>query len=112
MRKPFRAPASDELWVVPDGYRRLDERVYLSELSAYLNCKTGRLKRLANRWGSPVRRQHILSGTGQWWVTPQTAMRMIAAVRAHQGKLIRSGRTDVVKRALVGRQQRLLNKRT
>lgn len=111
MRKPVRIPVSAELWCVPDGLRgKVEERVYVNELAAYLNTMSGRLTRLAKKWGTPVKRQRILGADRQYYVSPHTAMRLIAYVRAEQGALMARGRDrilDVAKRKLKRERERL-----
>lgn len=88
VRKPVRTPKSPELWVVPPGFKRLDERVWLRELGPYLNMKPAALARMVRKWGNVLHRERILQKTEpQWWVTPQVAMRLIAVVRARHGEL-------------------------
>ena len=89
VRKPVRTPKSPELWLVPPGFKRLQERVWLRELGPYLNMKPAALARMVRQWGHALlHRERILQKTEpQWWVTPQVAMRIIVVVRARHGEL-------------------------
>ncbi len=67
---------------------RARERIYLKDLSKFLDCGTARLRRWAKRngiWhaGDVVREPE--------WVTPQGAMRIIAHIRAWQQRVYESG---------------------
>ena len=67
---------------------RARERIYLKDLSKFLHCGTGRLRRWAkaNGIGHPgeVWREPV-------WVTAQGAMRIIAHIRAWQQRVYESG---------------------
>lgn len=87
---------------VPNGERRA-ERVWLKDLARHLHCRTSELKRLA----AATNALHSLC-THQtkriYFVYPEVAMRLIAAIRARQGEELGKG-NDVVKNALEGRER-------
>jgi hypothetical protein len=86
-------PLSDECSVVPGpdpALRR--ERVLLTDLSRYLHHPHLDLRRYAKKRGLLHAGWRPLKRGRYWWVTAQTAMRLIAYARGIQGEWALAGK--------------------
>lgn len=105
VRKQIRTRAAELQLLGPGSKARKEERIYIKDLAKHLMCQSGRLKRKASGWGLLFRGR---VGTMEYadWVTPRTAMRLIAVVRAEQAEKMLKGR-DPIALALAERARKL-----
>lgn len=87
---------------VPNGQRKA-ERIWITELARHLHCQSGELKRLA-RATNALHSCHTIRTGRVYFVYPETAMRLIASVRARQGEALSQGKDPVAHAIREGRR--------
>jgi hypothetical protein len=82
-RKMTCRPADDERLVVPEPGRYTGEKIFLTELAAYLHHRSGDLMDFARKHG--FLKRIWARGAAVYWVHPYGAQRIISYIRALQG---------------------------
>ena len=98
--------SGDEAITLPERVERMPgERVFFSELQAFLGCSKPELARFARQHGLLHTAKHSSVVTRVRWVTPDGALRIIAHFRAKDGEVHMAGKGEQRQRARVQRRE-------